>query len=458
MSHAAIAAVLARHDLSAGERLVAWSLASFANRDHRAWPGIPVAAARAGLSRSRYLETRNRLSRRGLLEVEAPGVGRGHASTVQVLFAQFGPWHEGEVNAELLEAVLGYSPTRGPARLLLAALAALADENGSVEGFTTDELCRTAGLANSTYRRAREALLASGEVSVDDHRGGRGRTCRWTVQHPAQIAVEPVMGPKRRVAPQRGARPLLAATTSGAGESAENGPILSGVSGGKGPILSGVSAGKGPGLSGVSEKGPTLSGVSEENPAKTPPETPPPNARGGREPRNPRTRQHPPTPLEGGSSARSALLEQTYVTERGRKRKRHVRVDLDETRRRLGLPTATDHEDWRRTCILLREAVGESVFAIWLEPIELIAVDSQDALVIAPPPATRDWVEKRFGRLLSECARRASRELRFANDAERVAFGRHDETHLATSDRGDLKQPKGASHDHCDRKPEGRRR
>ena len=31
MSHAAIAAVLARHDLSAGERLVAWSLASFAN-------------------------------------------------------------------------------------------------------------------------------------------------------------------------------------------------------------------------------------------------------------------------------------------------------------------------------------------------------------------------------------------------------------------------------------------
>jgi hypothetical protein len=62
--------VLARHDLSAGERLVAWSLASFANREQRAWPGIPAATTRAGLSRSRYLELRDRLVRRGLLEIE----------------------------------------------------------------------------------------------------------------------------------------------------------------------------------------------------------------------------------------------------------------------------------------------------------------------------------------------------------------------------------------------------
>jgi DnaA N-terminal domain len=450
VSHAAIAALLARDDLSAGERLVAWSLASFANRDQLAWPGMAAGSARAGLSRSRYLEARDRLVRRGLLEIETPGVGRGHASTVKVLFAQFGPWHDGEVNAELLEAVLGYSPTRGPARLLLAALAALADQNGGVEGFTTDELCRTAGLANSTYRRARAALLASREVTVDDHRGGRGRTCRWTVRRPVELAAEPIVAPKRRVAPQLRARPLMAAATSGGGANAGDGPIPSGVSTGKGPIGSGVLDAKSPSLSGVSpvndpslsgvyEKGPSLSGVSAANHAKTPPETPPPNARAGREPKNPRTREHPPTPLEGGNAAGLAAIEETYVTERGRKRKRHVRIDLDEVRRRLGLPTATDHEDWRRTGTLLREAVGESVFAIWLEPIELIAIDSQDALVIAPPPATRDWIQKRFGRLLSECVRRVSRELRFANDAERVAFGRHEETHLATSERGDLK-------------------
>jgi hypothetical protein len=43
-------------------------------------------------------------------------------------FAETGPWWEGEMNAELFEAVLSYSRARGSARLLLAAAAALADE------------------------------------------------------------------------------------------------------------------------------------------------------------------------------------------------------------------------------------------------------------------------------------------------------------------------------------------
>ncbi len=48
MSRQAIAAALARDDLSSGERLVAFSLASFADRENRARPGTPTAAARAG--------------------------------------------------------------------------------------------------------------------------------------------------------------------------------------------------------------------------------------------------------------------------------------------------------------------------------------------------------------------------------------------------------------------------
>ena len=129
--------------------------------------------------------------------------------TVRLLFAQFGPWREGEVNAELLEAVLGYSRARGPARLLLAALAALADENGSVEGLTTDELCRAAGLANSTYRRARAALLA---VRRGERRR-RQRRPRADVSldgaAPQQSSqCEPAVGRERRVAPPPGARPL----------------------------------------------------------------------------------------------------------------------------------------------------------------------------------------------------------------------------------------------------------
>ena len=192
-------------------------------------------------------------------------------------------------------------------------------------------------------------------------------------------------------------------------------------------------------MSGVSgAKGPRLSGVLDSNPAKTPPQTPPPIACAEREPRNPSTTEHPPTPLKGGSQARSVVLEETYLTERGRKRKRRVRVDLDEIRRRLGLRTAIDRDDWSRMCTQLRQAVGEGQFAIWLEPIELIAIDSQDPLVIAPPTATRDWVQKRFGRLLSECAQRESRQLRFADDAERAAFGRHNDGRATTTGGGEF--------------------
>ena len=74
--------------------------------------GRDDAAARAGLSRSRYLQARDRLvaaawssSRRGVWAwaVEHAGAGvRGGGAVVG-----------GEINAELVEAVLGYSAT-GP--------------------------------------------------------------------------------------------------------------------------------------------------------------------------------------------------------------------------------------------------------------------------------------------------------------------------------------------------------
>ncbi len=128
MSHLAIAAALALEDVSAGERLAAFSLASYANREQRAWPGTRIAAARAGLSRSQYLAARGGLERRGLVAIEESGGGRGQSSVVTLVFAESGPWVEGRINAELFEATLGYSRARGSARLLLATLAALADE------------------------------------------------------------------------------------------------------------------------------------------------------------------------------------------------------------------------------------------------------------------------------------------------------------------------------------------
>jgi hypothetical protein len=80
-----------------------------------------------GLSRSRYLHDRDRLVRRGLVDAEERASGRGRSSTVALRFAAEGPWWEGELNAELFEAVLSRTRLRGAARLVIAAMAALAD-------------------------------------------------------------------------------------------------------------------------------------------------------------------------------------------------------------------------------------------------------------------------------------------------------------------------------------------
>jgi hypothetical protein len=419
VSHAAIAAVLASDDLAAGERLVAFSLASFANRKQVAWPGLAAATARAGLSRSRYLEAREQLVHRGLLEVEERGLGRGRASTVRLLFAESGPWWPGEINAQLVEAVLGYSRTRGSSRLLLAALAALSDGNCVVERLPTDELCRAAGLANSTYRRARAALLASREVTVDGANGGRGQTCRWTVRRPAELGAEPVVQPGRRSAPRRGVRPLVAAvravpssdaieeTAAGVCPVEGNGPALSGVSRQTGPILSGVSG----------ATGPEPSGVSGANPAQTPPETPPPDARAGREPLNPRT-QAPQTPQKGGAGEPEVFIEESYRTERGRLRRRRVAVDVEAVCAGFRPPALADAVDWKRIRELLAARLGESTFEIWLAPLELRAIDASGALIIDAPDATRGWVRQRFNRAIAGAGAEASRAVVIADQAQ----------------------------------------
>ena len=87
VSHAALAAVLRLEDVSVGERLAAFSLASFANREHRAWPGTPVAAARAGLSRSKYLAACDGLVRRDLVTIDEPSGGRGRSTVILLAFA-----------------------------------------------------------------------------------------------------------------------------------------------------------------------------------------------------------------------------------------------------------------------------------------------------------------------------------------------------------------------------------
>jgi len=428
MSRDAVAAVLARDDLAGGDRLTALSLASFAGREHRAWPGAGAAAQRAGLSRSRYLQARDRLVRRGLVVVEAEASGRGRSSTLVLAFAESGPWWEGELNVELLEAVLGYSAATGVARLLLAAMAAIAEGDGAVWDFTTEQICAAAGIAAKSYQRARTELLGSGELVLVNGVGGRGNTNAWVVADPrARKGAEAQRAP-RRVAPPPGARPLVGVVRSpaGAGAAEASGPG-DGVKGGQDQTVSAHNRLRLTALSGVKGgQDQTLSDpAAAESPAqrvvKRAAKTRALNARSGKESLNPRI-EDPPNPPEGGSPPDSVLIEQPFISERGRKRRRMVPVDLAEVRRGLDPPGSADHDDWERIREMVQARLGEDMFAIWLDPLELIAVDAS-VLVIAVPSETVSWVTGRYGRLLSATAERTGRELRFAEEPERMAFG-----------------------------------
>ena len=64
------------------------------------------------------------------------------------------------------------------------------------------------------------------------------------------------------------------------------------------------------------------------------------------------------------------------------------------------------------------------MFEIWLERVELIAVDRGGGLVIGAPIEVSAWVKVRFGQALSASARAVGREVRLADERERVAVGR----------------------------------
>jgi hypothetical protein len=272
--------------------------------------------------------------------VEKAASGRGRASTLWLPFATEGPWWDGEINAQLFEVVLGYSRARGAARLLIAAMAALADDHGVVTGFTTELVCAAAGISDRTYRRAHGPLLTSGELLLRSGAGGRKNTNCWEIPDPRQQERAVRHAAARRVTPPVGARPLVATVASPINEelagtvnsglaglviggekggqartaSAQNRPEPSGVSAGTAsqdgtisttnrPELTGVCPENRPGLSGVSaRKGGQVRTLSAETPAprQKPRQLRRPTRAGGGNPRTPEPFT-PPAPLKGGA-------------------------------------------------------------------------------------------------------------------------------------------------------------
>jgi DnaA-like protein len=379
LSHAAIAAVLGRADLPVAERLVALAIGSFAGRDQRAWPRTGTAAVRAGLTRRRFESTLDRLVGRGEVEVESDLQKRGRAKVLRLAFAETGPWWDDEVNVGLVESVLDRTAHRGPARLVLAAHAALADEQGVIDGFATEDLVDAAGLPETTFRRARAALLATGELELLQSGGGRGRTNRWKIHL--------VGGP---IASRATPRPETPPPAAGAGRS------------------------------GTPPETPPQRRFGAETVPQTLPETPPPHARGGEEALNPRTGD-PPDPPRGGR-AQQVLVEQQVTTEAGRRRCRVVLVDAAELCPGWREPVGDDHRAWEAICTSLIDRVGEQMFAIWLTPLELVAIDCDEALVVSAPEETRSWVASRFGTAITTATRAAGRGAVIADAAQEEAI------------------------------------
>ena len=207
MSRDAIAAVLARDDLACGDRLAAFSLASFAGREHRALPGAAAAAQRAGLSRSRYLQARDRLVRRGLVSSRPRRPGGDGRAPSRWRLRRTGRGGRARSTSSLFEAVLGHSSATGAARLLLAAMAALADADGAVRDFTTEQICAAAGIAAKSYQRAKTELLTFGALVLVNGVGGRGNMNSWTVPDPRVPGAGGVaQRAPRRVVPPAGLR------------------------------------------------------------------------------------------------------------------------------------------------------------------------------------------------------------------------------------------------------------
>ena len=74
-----------------------------------------------------------------------------------------------------------------------------------------------------------------------------------------------------------------------------------------------------------------------------------------------------------------------------------VPVDLGVVRARLRAAGEEDRAAWDQIRAVLLNAVGESTFEIWLTPLERIAVNVEDTLVVSAPRETVGWVARGSG-------------------------------------------------------------
>jgi chromosomal replication initiator protein len=73
---------------------------------------------------------------------------------------------------------------------------------------------------------------------------------------------------------------------------------------------------------------------------------------------------------------------------------------------------------WREIRTQLRRTLGDSMYSVWIEPLELDSLHEK-TLVLKAPGGTEAWLRKRYGRVLERCARTvlgSEVDVRFAGD------------------------------------------
>ncbi len=71
----------------------------------------------------------------------------------------------------------------------------------------------------------------------------------------------------------------------------------------------------------------------------------------------------------------------------------------------MELPAHRDEiSAWRAIQTALRRALGESMYSVWIDPVQMVGIDG-DTLVLQAPGDTEAWLSKRYGRVLDRCVR-----------------------------------------------------
>jgi DnaA N-terminal domain len=114
--------------------------------------------------------------------------------------------------------------------------------------------------------------------------------------------------------------------------------------------------------------------------------------------------------VEEGSNRKRDLAGHRRVVEaeaaKGRERLEALAAEQGVTG---GLP-ALLVEIWDATLEILRDAVPESTFGLWLEPLKAVGVDAE-TLYLEAPEGIRAWAERRYSGLIAAALADSGTEL-----------------------------------------------